>query len=135
MQPGMPPIQLPPDGTPIDFPAPIAMPNGETIKLALKGNHIVAYMGKKSAQLANNLAQIKLHPNGLFALNIDFGKYMKMIANMAENAPQADATKPTAMTDQEKQMITAMSNMNMQIVESFDIAPNGVAFDVNMTME
>ena len=58
-----------------------------------------------------------------------------MIANMAENAPQADATKPTAMTDQEKQMIKALSNMNMQIVESFDIDPNGVAFDVQMTME
>jgi len=135
MQPGMPPVQLPPDGTPIDFPAPIAMPNGETIKLALKGSHIVAYMGTKSAQLANSLSQIELKPNGLFAFNMDFGKYMKMIANMAENAPQADATKPTAMTDQEKQMIKALSNMNMQIVESFDIDPNGVAFDVKMTME
>ena len=135
MQPGMPPLQLPPDGTPIDFPAPIPMPNGETIKLALKGNHIVAYVGAKSAQLADRLAQIKLQPNGLFAFNMDFGKYMKMVANMAETAPQTDTTKPTAMTDQEKEMIKAMSSMNMQIVESFDIDPNGVAFDIKMTME
>lgn len=135
MQPGMPPLQLPPDGTPIDFPAPIPMGNGEPIKLALKGNHIVAYVGTKSAQLADSLAKTKLQANGLFAFNLDFGKYMKMIATMAENAPQADKTKPTAMTDQEKQMVKAMSSMKMQIVESFDIDPNGVAFDVKMTME
>ena len=135
MQPGMPPLQLQPDGTPIDFPSPIPMANGESIKLALKGNHIVAYMGAKSAQLANNLAKMQLQPNGLFAFNLDFGKYMKMVANMAENAPQTDGTKPTAMTDQEKEMIKAMSSMNMQIVESFDIDPNGVAFDIKMTMQ
>ncbi|WP_455200271.1 hypothetical protein [Kaarinaea lacus] len=135
MQPGMPPLQLPPDGTPVDFPAPIPMANGEPVKLALKGNHIVAYVGTKSAQLADSLAKTRLQANGLFAFNLDFGKYMKMIANMAENAPPADGTKPTAMTHQEKEMIKAMSSMNMQIVESFDIDPNGVAFDVKMMME
>ncbi|WP_455208760.1 hypothetical protein [Kaarinaea lacus] len=135
MQPGMPPLQLPPDGTPIDFPAPIPLPNGGSIKLALKGNHIVAYVGIKSAQLAERLAQDKLQPNGLFAFNMDFGKYMKMVANIAQNAPQSDGNKPAAMTDQEKQMIQAMSTMKMQFVESFDIDPNGVAFDIKMTME
>ena len=135
MQPGMPPLQLPPDGTPIDFPAPVPMPNGEPVKLALKGNHIVAYVGPKSTALANSLAQDKLQANGLFAFSMDFGKYMKMVASMAENAPQTDNTKPTSMTDQEKEMIKAMSNMKMQFVESFDIDPDGVAFDVKMTME
>jgi hypothetical protein len=135
MQPGMPPLQLPPDGTPIDFPAPVPMPNGESIKLALKGNHIVAYVGTKSAQLAERLAQDKLQPNGLFAFNMDFGKYMKMVANMAQNAPAADGNKPAAMTEQDRQMIEAMSNMKMQLVESFDVDPSGLAFDVKMTME
>ncbi|WP_455223036.1 hypothetical protein [Kaarinaea lacus] len=135
MQPGMPPLQLPPDGTPIDFPAPIPVPNGQPIKLALKGNHIVAYVGVKSAQLAERLAQDKLQSNGMFAFNMDFGKYMKMIATMAENAPPAEGNKPTAMTEQDKQMIQAMSAMKMQIVESFDIDPNGLAFDVKLTME
>jgi hypothetical protein len=32
-------------------------------------------------------------------------------------------------------MIQAMSNMKMQLVESFDINTDGLAFDVKMTME
>jgi len=135
MQPGMPPLQLPPDGTPIDFPAPIPVPNGEPIKLALKGNHIVAYVGAKSAQLAERLAQDKLQPNGIFAFNMDFGKYMKMVANVAQNAPPADGNKPAAMSEQDKKMIEAMSSMKMQFVESFDINSDGLTFDVKMTIE
>ncbi|MCI0506960.1 MAG: hypothetical protein L0Z73_12735 [Gammaproteobacteria bacterium] len=134
-QPGMPPLQLPPDGAPIDFPMPIPLPNGESIKLALKGNHIVAYVGERSAKLAEKLAAETLQPNGMFAFNMDFGKYMKMVANIAQNAPQTEGNKPAAMTDQEKEMIKAMSSMKMQFVESFDIDPNGIAFDVKMTME
>ncbi|WP_455196571.1 hypothetical protein [Kaarinaea lacus] len=135
MQPGMPPLQLPPDGTPIDFPAPIPVPNGEPIKLALKGNHIVAYVGVKSAQLAERLAQDKMQPNGIFAFNMDFGKYMKMVANVAQNTPPADGNKPTAMSEQDKKMIGAMSTMKMQFVESFDINSDGLTFDVKITME
>jgi hypothetical protein len=134
-QPGMPPLQLPPDGTPIDFPLPIPLPNGEPVKLALKGNHIVAYVGARSAKLAEKLATEKLHPNGMFAFNMDFGKYMKMVANIAQTAPQTEGNKPAAMTEQDKQMLQAMSTMKMQFVESFDIDPNGIAFDVKMTID
>ncbi|HEY5601708.1 MAG TPA: hypothetical protein VIM41_01215 [Gammaproteobacteria bacterium] len=134
-QPGMPPLQLPPDGTPIDFPAPIPLPNGESIKLALKGNHIVAYVGAQSAKLAEKLATDTLQANGMFAFNMDFGKYMKMVANMAQNAPQAGASKPAVMSEQEKEMLKAMSSMKMQFVESLDVDPNGMAFDIKMTME
>ena len=70
MQPGMPPLQLPPDGSPIDFPSPVPVPNGEPIKLALKGNHIVAYIGEKSTKLAEQLTQDKMQSNGLFAFNL-----------------------------------------------------------------
>ena len=60
---------------------------------------------------------------------------MKMVANMAENAPAADGTKPTAMTEQDKKIIKSMSSMNMQLVEALDVDQQGLAFDVKMTMQ
>jgi hypothetical protein len=134
MQPGMPPLQLPPDGTPIDFPAPIPLPSGQQIKLALKGNHIVAYVGEKSAKLAEQLGKDKMKANGMFAFNMDFGKYMKFVASAAQNSPQGDDTK-VAMTEKDKAMLDAMSKINMQLVESFDVAKEGIDFGVKMTMD
>ena len=66
---------------------------------------------------------------------MDFGKYMKMVANVAQNAPPADGNKPAAMSEQDKKMIEAMSSMKMQFVESFDINSDGLTFDVKMTIE
>jgi replicative DNA helicase len=135
MQPGMPPLQLPPDGTPIDFPAPIPLPSSAAVKLAIKGNHIVAFTGNKSAKLADKLAQEKLEANGLFSFNMDFGQYMKLITSAAQNIPSPDGDQNAVMTEKDKAMLEAMSNIKMQFVESFDIDKNGVAFDVKMTMD
>ena len=139
MQPGMPPIQLPADGTPIDFPIPMPLPNGAGIKLALKGNHIVAYTGEKAEKLATTLSNQPLQPNGFFVFNVDFGQYMRFIANMSQaqlSALPADVQTPKPeMTDKEKAMLEEMSKLKLQLVESFDIENKGMAFDVKMMME
>ena len=134
MQPGMPPLQLPPDGTPIDFPAPIPLPSGQQIKMALKGNHIVAYVGEKAAKLAEQLANDPLQANGMFAFNMDFGKYMKFVTAAAQNVPQGDDTK-VAMTAKDKAMLEAMGKINMQVVESFDVDQAGINFGMKMTLD
>ena len=137
MQPGMPPIQLPADGTPIDLPVPLPIPALAQAKLALKGNHIVAYVGEKATQLADKLATEPLNPGGIFAVNIDFGKYMSLIASAAKEsaAATADANQPTSLTDREKAMLDAMSKTRMQFVEVMDIQKEGIAFDIKMQTE
>jgi len=136
-QPGMPPIQLPADGTAIDLPIPLPLPDGATVKMALKGNHIVAYTGAKATQMAELLAKQPLQPNGLFAFNMNFGRYMKMLATLAQSQTPTTATaeqKP-ALTEKEKAMFEEMAKVKMQFVESFDIDKNGMAFDVKMMMD
>lgn len=134
MQPNMPPLQLPADGTAIDFPAPIPLPSGQQIKMALKGNHIVAYVGEKAAKMAEQLAKDPLQANGMFAFNMDFGKYMKFISAAAQNTQQGDDTK-VAMTAKDKAMLDAMGKINMQLVESFDIDKAGIDFGLKMTLD
>jgi len=90
-QQGMPPIQLPDDGTPIDFPIPLDL---GSVKLALKGNHIVAYIGDKAEQLAQKMANDPLAATGMFTLNMDVGKYMKLINNFVQTLDPIDGKYP-----------------------------------------
>lgn len=89
-QQGMPPIQLPDDGTPIDFPIPLPTSDLGSVKLALKGNHIVAYIGGKAEQIAQTMANNPLAATGMFALNMDLGKYMKLVNNFVQTVDNTD---------------------------------------------
>ncbi|MBL1277875.1 MAG: hypothetical protein COB30_017485 [Ectothiorhodospiraceae bacterium] len=129
-QPGMPPIQLPDDGTAVDFPLPLPTPNLGSVKLALKGNHLVAYIGDKAAEIAKSMSNEPLAATGMFSLNIDIGKYMKIISGIALTVDTAEGKLP----DQSKAMLEEMAKMDMNIVESFDITSQGIVFDATMTM-
>ncbi len=129
-QQGMPPIQLPDDGTPIDFPIPLPTSELGSVKLALKGNHIVAYIGDKAEQLAQTMANDPLAATGMFALNMDLGKYMKLVNNFVQAADNTDGK----ISEQDKAMLEEMAKANVQFVESFDITPQGIVLDVTMTM-
>lgn len=129
MQPALQSLQIPADGTPVDFPLPLQLPNNEPVKLAMKGNHVVAYVGSRAAQVADSLAATKLDANGFMTIALDFGKYMGLINNFAANA-----NIPGAFSAQDKKMFEGMANMKMQMVESFDISQDGIAVDVDMAM-
>ncbi len=129
-QQGMPPIQLPDDGTPIDFPIPLPTSDFGSVKLALKGNHIVAYIGNKAEQLAQAMANDPLAATGIFALNIDFGKYMKLVNDFVQTVDTTDGT----LSEQDKIILEGMEKMDMQLVESFDITPQGIVLDATITM-
>lgn len=137
--PGKQPLQLPADGSAIDFPIPFPLPNGAAVKLALKGNSIVAYTGEKAAKLADALSKEPIQANGLMTFNMNFGKYMKMLSSVAQAhaaTPATGAQMPgPALSEQDKQVLEAMANSNMQFVESFDIDKNGIALDVKMMSE
>ncbi|NOX91562.1 MAG: hypothetical protein GXP18_03675 [Gammaproteobacteria bacterium] len=129
-QQGMPPIQLPADGTPIDFPIPLPTSDLGNVKLALKGNHIVAYIGDKAEQLAQTMANDPLTATGMFALNINFGKYMRFINDFVQAADTAEGK----ISEQDKTMLEGMAKVDMQFVESFDMTPQGIVLDATMTM-
>jgi len=134
MQPGMPPLQLPPDGTPIDLPVPLPVPALAQMKLALKGSHITAYVGERATKFAQSMASEKLEPSGIFVVNIDFGKYMALIADAAKANIDSNQGnhQPTTLSKKDQAMLDAISKTNMQMVESLDIRDEGVAFDIKM---
>jgi len=124
MQPGMPPLELPADGGAIDFPLPL--PSPEPIKLALKGNHIVAYSGKDALALADAMPKQDLQGNGLVTFNIDYQKYLKLVMG---------AMPAAAAQDPEMQKMTKLfENMKYRVIEGLDVSDKGIEFNANMTV-
>jgi hypothetical protein len=116
-------LNLPEDGTAVDLPLPVSVPGGRVPKLAVKGKHLVAYVGPKSEAAAEKLAREALEPNGLFVFSMDYSKYMRLA--MAGGAAAGTNNKP---------IIEAMRDFNGQVTEAFDILPEGFAFELNMTI-
>ena len=131
--PDMPPLQLPADGSPVDFPVPMPVPALAKLKLALKGNHLVAYVGEKARVIADKLGNEPIRASGLFAINMDFGKYMGLLSQAARSGISAGADEKAAqLSDQDKAMLEAMAKTKMQFVETLDIENEGIAFDIKM---
>jgi hypothetical protein len=133
-QKGMPPIQIPADGTPVDLPIPLPAPNLGPIKLAQKGSHLVAYIGTKATQLAQTMSSDPLTATGMFAFSMDFGRYMKFISDMAMNAEGPEGKVADQLSEQDKAMFKEMTKMDMHVNETFDMTSQGLAFDAKMTM-
>lgn len=131
---GMPPIQLPADGTAVDFPLPIPLPINESPKLAIKGNHLVAYIGPKGEQAANKLANEPITQNGLMSFAMDFGRYTKFIASSVEGIQKTSGDQPD-ITPTELATFKALSNMKSQLIENLDVSSNGIEFGMEMTLE
>jgi len=125
LQPGMPPIQLPADGKAIDFPIPL--PSPEPIKLALKGNHIVAYIGKDAAPLADTMQKQTLQGNGLLTMNIDYQQYFKLL--MSGPAAAANAQDPEF-----QKMMKMFEGMKYRIIEGIDVTDKGIEINAAMRM-
>jgi len=125
MLPGIP--ALPSDGTAVDLPLPFAMPNGESVKLAMKGNHLTAYIGKQAEQIANSLANVTLSATGLSVINMNFGKYFDLFYDAILSGEEA-----ASIPQESKQMFEEMRNMDAQMIESFDITPQGLAVEMKM---
>ena len=122
-------LQIPEDGTAIDLPLPLPIPLEESFKLAIKGNHIVAYIGNKGKQHADNLVNAPFESNSLFALNIDYGKYMKLLSIGAN-----EASKDPENQENQKELEAlskAMGSINTYMNQVMDISDHGIEIKAN----
>ncbi len=135
MNPDMPPIQLPADGSAVNFPLPLPIALGKPLKLALKGNHLVAFTGEISSRLANDLATTASSANGFLALNMDYGRYMKMLLKFSDQMTAENSDPPDTNGEDKSQALAAMEKLKMQMMETVDIETGGLVMDINVTMD
>ncbi|MGI2258997.1 hypothetical protein [Shewanella sp. GXUN23E] len=115
-------VQLPEDGSGIDVTELLGLPPLGPVMLAAKGEHLVLYTGKRSAELANELAvQKSLAANGVAVMTADYKQLLTPVFNMAE--AMGEAVPPE---------LQGMQNADMKVKFSMDVKPTGLEMDVRM---
>ncbi len=71
------------------------------------------------------MAQEVLEPNGLLGLNMNYGAYVSWIASQIATEQR---------TPQEELALKMIGNMDLQIVESIDVRPDGLSLDARMVV-
>lgn len=121
-------LQVTADGQAIDFPIPMPMqlPPELQTKIAIKGQHIVIYIGGDGEKAANQLSIETLSGNGLFALNIGYEKYtriLKKTMNMLED-----------MDEEKAEILQSMGSFNADMNFLIDVNQDGPVIDTQLTI-
>ena len=118
-------LDIPTDGTAVDLPLPLPIPTQEGVKLAIKGKHLVAYLGATAKKAADELSNEALEQNAILAFNIDHGKYMALLSMAADDVAKE---KEVAAEKQNLEALSkAMGSMDVQVNQIFDISDQGIS--------
>ena len=126
INPKIPPLQLPADGKPMNLPLPLPVP--DQIKLAQKGKHIVAYLGKDAVKMAESLDKLPLQGNGLIDLNVDYVKLVKFALSLPNANPDSPQADPKFI-----EALNAFQKIKYHLVQSIDITNNGIEIESKIT--
>ena len=126
MLPGLQGVAPPVDGKSIDMPLPMTIPGGPNFvpKLTIIDKYIVMYTGDKVSTLLDSLVGQGLEPNGIFAMRMDYAKYMELLV---KGMPAT-----AGFSEQDRQMMESMKNINGAISGSMDFEENGIKFTSRM---
>lgn len=119
-------LQVPADGQAIDLPIPMTLPFELQPKIAIKGQHIVVYVGENGEKAAHQLTTETLSDNGLFALNIGYEKYSKILNNALGMMEDMD--------EEQAAMLQSMGDFNADIGLLIDVNEHGPVFDAKLTI-
>lgn len=131
-------ITIPMDGSEVEIPLPGPWKLKQKLKVTVKGNHIIAYVGDKAKQAAERLASEHLRANGMYTYSIDISAVMSFVENLMA---KGDATKTTS--DKEKRIqeafvrpiVAAVAKMNAHYSEAYDVTPYGIVWDTKMSFD
>ncbi len=121
--PGLGEIDVPEDGTPVDAWLPIPLTGGHLrlpLKLALSGDHLIAFAGAKAGQLAKAFAGDNLESNGLLYYKVDYQAYINALVN-TWGSHQGRHYRP-----KERQMLEALRSINAVYRGHLDITEHGI---------
>jgi len=118
-------IQLPTDGSAVSVNGqlPYLSDMGLTAKIAVKGEHLVLFIGDKGEAAADKLSSEAVTSNGLFAMSLDYMKVYKPFASFLELSGE---TLPDELQ--------AMEHNNTRMIVELDVDNKGVIIDTSLNI-
>jgi hypothetical protein len=110
-------IDLKDNGDPVDITPMLMLPPelGISAKLAIKGNHLVAYTGDRGTELADLMYKQLLESNGLFKFSAD---YQKMFTPLVDMVVMSGEPMP--------EELLMLKDYNMRLQMSVDFTDKGL---------
>ncbi len=125
-------LEVPEDGRPVDFPIPMPWPELGQVKIAIKGPHIVVYLGEKSAALAERLFVEPLDQNVMMASSLDTKAVMsKVLAEVMGGDGESENVNKEDLLN----VISILSRLNAKVNFQYDITPLGLSSTVKMVYQ
>lgn len=125
-------LQIPADGTPVRLTLPMVPPEIELFA-AIKGKHLVVYIGDTASRVSETLAQESLDPNGFFGLSINYAKMaglMESVDPTSLTMMNAAAASPADCAAQ-FEMLDTFAGISGEFSILNDLDENG--FDISMS--
>lgn len=124
MKPDLPPLQIPSDGSPIDLPLPLPIPG--KVKLAQKGQHLVAYLGKDAEKLAEGMKNVPLNgENGIYSVKFDFSPIYKLLLSIPKPKTEEDGSEMKL-----QEALDLLKTLKYRVVETLNFTSNGIELDL-----
>lgn len=130
MIPGLASIQIPQDGTPVDFPMPLPLEAQQNTKIALKDKHIVIFSGKKAEQSAAKMQNQALEQNAWLGLNFDYSIYAKLFDTNLDRNPEDRVITPEKQEQIRVAEMIEKQSIDMQLNETVNVIDEGIAIDM-----
>ena len=132
-----PDLSVPIDGSVVEIPFPPPFDFKQPLKITIKGKHIIAYIGEKAQQVAEQIGKESLRANHFYYFSVNLSSFMSFISQLSEKDKQ-----PTNMPEDKKKTIkfiaeatSEFAKMNLHYSEEYLVLPHGIAWDSRLTFD
>ena len=124
-------INIPMDGSIAELPVPPLWPFKESPKVAVKGNHLVVFVGDKAAKQAEALSSQAIDSNSLMAMKFDMNSVIERIhpafqQSLNSQVPEKESAKTL------RRVMHVLKKLDLKMAYIFDFNEQGAFYDASM---
>ena len=132
MHPAISEINLPSDGSVVDFPMPLPWPEVGTLKMAMKGQHIFIFVGSKAAEKVTELAGESLEKNTVMSMNLDSKPLFSLLFQLLESDSEMQEEVLSEEDELAKRLLEKVKRLSFLMNYQYDVSDVGLSATANL---
>lgn len=132
LDPALADIEIPADGHAVPLPSRFEfMP---PLMLAIRGPHIVTYLGPALDNILASLGNESLQANALGWLRIDYARLLPLLSQLSSRAANHSSI-PAESLETAKQQLDQLGELGLAIEVGIELDPAGIVFQTEITLD